>query len=142
MTERAIYTPPGGPPAIPPLPREILAAVGEDGVRRLLHLHYEQLGASAVRHLFPPSEEGRRASAERSADFFVQVLGGPPHYSLRHGPPQMRARHIPFRIDEAARQEWLRCFRAALDALPFPAAHRPAFELFLDRFSAWMVNTL
>lgn len=141
MSEREIYTPPGGPPDIPPLSREILAAVGEAEVRRLLQLHYERLGTSGVRHLFPPTAEGLREAAERSADFFVQVLGGPPHYSLRRGPPRMRARHIPFRIDEAARQEWLRCFRDALDALPFPAAHRPEFERFLERFSTWMVNT-
>lgn len=141
MPDREIYTPPGGPPAIPPLPRAILADIGEAGVRRLLQLHYARLGASAVRHLFPPTEEGRRAAAERSADFFVQVLGGPPHYSTKHGAPRMRARHVPFPIDEEARQEWLRCFREALDALPFPAAWRPDFERFLDRFSAWMVNT-
>jgi len=138
---RDIYTPPGGPPAVPTLPREILAEVGEAGVRRLLQLHYERLGASAVHHLFPPAGEALRAAAERSADFFVQLLGGPRYYTDKYGAARMRARHVPFAIDEAARREWLRCFRGALDALPFPAAHRPVFELFLDRFSAWMINT-
>ena len=123
---------------MPPLPRAILEEIGERGVRRLLRLHYRNLEASPLREMFP---EDMEASADRSADFFIQLLGGPPHYVTRHGPPRMRARHLPFRIDEAARVEWLRCFREALDALPFPEAHREAFEVFLDRFSAWMVNT-
>lgn len=57
----------------------------------------------------------------------------------------MRARHMPFPIDEPARQEWLRCFHRVLDDAParfgFPAQHLPGFRAFLDGFSGWMVNT-
>ena len=57
----------------------------------------------------------------------------------------MRARHIPFAIDEAARQEWLACFDRVLDQAVekynFPAEHLAGFRAFLVGFSSWMVNT-
>jgi hemoglobin len=102
---------------------------------------YVRLEASDVRHLFPADMQ---AASERSAAFFVQLLGGRPLFSERFGPPQMRARHIPFEIDEAARQTWLDCFAAVLEAAPeaygFPAEHVAGFRAFLDSFSTWMVN--
>lgn len=132
-----IYTPPGGPPQGAPLNRAILPAVGEDGVRRLLQLHYKNLEASPIRGMFSDDME---AAADKSADFFIQVIGGPPYFSQKHGPPRMRARHIPFPISERARQIWLDCFRKAMDELPFPEEFRAEFEDFLVSFSAWMVN--
>lgn len=132
------YTPPGGPPQGNPPSREILKTVGEEGIRRLLLLHYRNLESSPIRNLFP---EDMEASADKSADFFIQLLGGPPHYSQKYGPPRMRARHMPFVITPRARQIWLDCFRKALDELPFPAEYRGEFDKFLDDFSDWMVNT-
>lgn len=51
----------------------------------------------------------------KSADFLIQVTGGPFLYSRNYGPPRMRARHLPFPIDEKARRIWLSCYRKALD---------------------------
>ena len=85
------------------------------------------------------------AASRKSAAFFVGLLGGPPLYHQLYGNPAMRARHMPFLIDEAARQEWLRCFETVLADAParynFPAEHLDGFRTFLHGFSAWMVNT-
>jgi hemoglobin len=85
------------------------------------------------------------AAAQRSAAFFVGLLGGPPLYHQRYGNPMMRARHLPFRITPRAREEWLACFERVLDDAPgrygFPAQHLPGFRAFLRDFSLWMVNT-
>jgi len=127
------YVPPGGPPQGAPPSREIFARLGEAGVRALLQAHYRKLSASEVSHLFTGDMV---EVADRSADFFIQVLGGPPLYSQKHGPPRMRARHIPFPIDGKARDVWLSCFRAALDEVEFPPEFRAEFEKFLEEFSA------
>lgn len=83
-------------------------------------------------------------ASKKSAKFFVQVLGGPPLYVIDHGPPRMRGRHLPFEIDEAARQVWLGCFAKVLEGAEakynFPAEHMQGFKDFLKDFSAWMVN--
>ena len=139
-----IYTPPGGPGQTERPSPEIYRALGEEGVFRLLEDFYVELGKSEARHLFPSTPEGLKSASERSAAFFVQLLGGPPLFIERYGPPRMRMRHFPFEIDEAARGEWLRCFRHVLEGAEerygFPAEHLPGFRAFLDGFSAWMVN--
>jgi len=138
---RPVHTPAGGPPQGPRPSEEIFGALGEEGVLRMLEDLYARLGESEVRHLFP---KDMRAASRRSAAFFVQLLGGPPLFSQAFGPPRMRARHLPFEIDERARQVWLGCFRDVLaDAearYGFPPEHLPGFVDFLERFSAWMVN--
>ena len=132
-----LYVPQGGPPQGPPPSREILPRIGEEGVRALLRAHYRRLGSSEIAYLFTGDLV---EAADRSADFFIQVLGGPPHYSQKYGPPRMRARHMPFPIDGKARDIWLLCFREALDEVKFPPEFRAEFEKFLEEFSAWMVN--
>lgn len=133
--------PPGGPGGVERPSPEIYGALGEDGVFELLADFYRRLGASEIGYMFPSD---LLAASERSAAFFVQLLGGPPLFNERHGPPRMRARHIPFEIDGAAREEWLRAFRATLDDSvargAFPAEHIEGFLAFLGGFSAWMVN--
>jgi hemoglobin len=56
----------------------------------------------------------------------------------------MRRRHLPFRIDESARREWLACFERVLERSEerygLPAQHLPGFRRFLESFSSWMVN--
>lgn len=144
--ERAkpVYTPPGGPGQAERPSPEIYAALGENGVFRLLEDFYVELGQSEARHLFPSTEAGLKKASERSAAFFVQLLGGPPLFIERYGPPRMRMRHFPFEIDAAARDEWLDCFRRVLEGAEerygFPAEHLPGFVAFLEGFSAWMVN--
>jgi hemoglobin len=92
--------------------------------------------------MFPPDMS---TSAHKSAAFFIGLFGGPPLYQQRYGSPMLRARHMPFPIDEAARQEWLACFDRvldrAVDAYSFPPQHLEGLRTFLHEFSAWMVNT-
>ena len=88
-----IFTPPGGPGQTERPSPEIYKALGEEGVFRLLEDFYVELGKSEARHLFPTSPEGLKTASERSAAFFVQLLGGPPLFIERYGPPRMRMRH-------------------------------------------------
>lgn len=141
-TERKIYVPPGGPAQVAPPAPAIYATMGEENIFAMLADFYAELEKSSIRHLFP---RNMPKASEKSAAFFVGLLGGPPLYQQRYGPPMMRARHMPFIIDEAARQVWLHCFDTVLADAParynFPAEHLPGFRRFLDAFSAWMVNT-
>jgi hemoglobin len=142
MMERQIYVPPGGPPRVTPPSHEIYEAMGEENIFEMLRDFYRELEHSSIRFMFP---EDMIAAADRSAAFFVGILGGPPLYQQRYGNPMMRARHMPFPIDEPARMEWLRCFAAVLEDAParynFPPQHLLGFWAFLEGFSSWMVNT-
>ena len=142
MSERAIYVPPGGPPRVDPPSAEIYERMGLDAIVQMIEDFYAELAQSPIRAMFP---DDMVAASRKSAAFFVGLLGGPPLYHQIYGNPAMRARHMPFPIDEAARQEWLRCFDAVLADAParynFPAEHLDGFRSFLHGFSAWMVNT-
>ena len=138
---RPIHTPAGGPPQARPLSSAILSATAEAGIFELLAGLYRRLAQSELRALFPADME---AASRRSAAFFVQLLGGAPLYSEQYGPPRMRQRHLPFEIDERAREVWLACFDEALaEAVAggsFPASELVGFRAFLEGFSSWMVN--
>ena len=142
MTARQMYVPPGGPPRVNPPNPEIYAAMGADAIVQMLEDFYAELEHSWLRPMFPADMV---AASRKSAAFFIGLLGGPPLYQQLYGNPAMRARHMPFPIDEAARQEWLRCFDVVLADAPtrynFPAEHLPGFRTFLEGFATWMVNT-
>ena len=134
------YAPPDGPPNLRPDP-EIYARMGEDNIYRMVEDFYAELEQSAVREMFP---EDMKAASRKNAAFLIGILGGPPRYQEQYGPPMMRRRHLPFAIDERARQTWLDCFkrvlRHATERYGFPPEHLPGFIGFLESFSAWMVN--
>lgn len=142
VSERRAFTPNINPASIPAPPREVYALMGRDAIHRLIHDFYRELEVSTIRPMFPADMQ---ESAERSAAFFVQLLGGPQEYNERYGNPRMRARHLPFAITEEARQVWLGCFAHPLENASekygFPKEHLESFRRFLEGFSRWMVNT-
>jgi hemoglobin len=139
---RPVYVPPINPRQITPPSREIYGIMGEANIFRMMEDFYRELEHSSLRPLFPADMV---AASQRSAAFFVGLLGGPPLYQQRYGDPMMRARHLPFVITPRAREEWLACFERVLAEAPqryaFPEAHLPGFRAFLEGFSMWMVNT-
>jgi hemoglobin len=138
---RVIYTPPGGPPQGPGPNPEIYRLMGEANIFKMMSDFYKELEKSEIRHLFPQNME---EASKKSAAFFVGIMGGPPLYMQMYGSPRMRARHLPFEIDEGSRQVWLRCFDKVLEGADvkynFPLQHLQGFKDFLKSFSAWMVN--
>ena len=141
---REIYVPPGGPPRVERPDPAIYAAMGAENIIAMLEDFYMLLGASAIAAMFPQGEDALREASRKSAAFFIGLLGGPPVYQQLYGNPMMRARHMPFPIDDTARRAWLRCFDQVLADAPtrysFPAEHLAGFRAFLDGFSGWMVN--
>lgn len=67
-----------------------------------------------IRSMFPDDLGADSQSVRDMREFLTQFFGGPAAYSERKGHPRLRARHMRFPIDQAARDAWL---RHALDAL-------------------------
>ena len=115
--------------------------LGETGVRKLVHEHYGLLRKSNVNHLFPQDDEAFEQAKKNSADFFVQMLGGPQHYFENRGRPMMAKRHAAFKIQPKSRITWLECYQQLLPKLDIPEKHIISFWEYLNLFSLWMVNT-
>lgn len=137
---RQVHVPQEGPPRERPHPG-IYARMGEENIFLMLSDFYRELELSSIRHMFPANMQ---EASKKSAAFFVFLLGGPPLYQERYGAPMMRQRHLPFPIDDAARRVWLDCFQKVLEEAErkygFPSEHMDSFKVFLEQFSAWMVN--
>ncbi len=137
----SFYVPPGGPPQGAGPSKAIFGVMGRENIFRMCADFYGELERSEIRWMF---SDDMPAASKRIAAFLVGLLGGPPLYHELYGPPQMRARHMPFPIDESARRVWLACFKRTLegaeDKYAFPSEHLPDFIRFLEEFSAWMVN--
>lgn len=141
MSDRQIYVPPSGPPQVPRPNPAIYAAMGQENIYKMLEDLYLELGQSEIKEMFP---RDLVKASEKSAAFFVGLLGGPPIYHQLYGSPMLRARHMPFVITEHGRQVWVDCFERtlsrAVEQYDFPAEHLDDFRAFLDGFSTWMVN--
>ncbi|MDQ1748176.1 MAG: hemoglobin [Frankiaceae bacterium] len=81
-------------------------------------------------------------SAHRLRMFLEQYWGGPRTYSQVRGHPRLRARHVDFRIDRAARDAWLANMRSSMDDLALaPEADRVLWD-YLVTAADMLVNTL
>ncbi len=49
--------------------------------------------------------------------FLTGWTGGPQLYIERYGHPRLRARHMPFIVDESARDQWMYCMVSAMHQL-------------------------
>jgi hemoglobin len=86
---------------------------GEKVLRPLVDAFYNRVAQHPnLRPLFP---EDFTDVKERQFRFLTQFLGGPALYSMKHGAPMMRARHLRFPIDEQRAQDWLSCMAGAMD---------------------------
>ena len=120
--------------------KSLLSEIGEEGVRKMIAMHYDLLADSSIKALFPPKGKALEMAKKRSADFFVQILGGHPYYQENRGNPMLRKRHMPFPIDMNARIVWLECYQEVLKATKAEPATIASFWNYLDKFSLWMMN--
>ena len=88
---------------------------GERGVRILVDRFYDLMdlepAAAGIRALHPPTLDGSR---DKLFWFLCGWLGGPNHYTDRFGHPRLRARHLPYAIGIAERDQWLGCMVQAM----------------------------
>ncbi|TLX73661.1 globin [Labilibacter sediminis] len=120
---------------------ELYAYLGEEGIRKIVNHHYDLLVESEINGIFPPKGELLDGAKKRSADFFIQRLGGPEYYKITRGNPMLANRHLPFKITPKARMVWLECYRIVLSKLEnVPEDLVLDYWRWLDEFSNWMVN--
>jgi hemoglobin len=130
------------PPEAPtpgPTPFERLG--GEPAVRALVDRFYDLMdlepSCAALRALHPASLDGSR---DKLHWFLCGWLGGPNHYIERFGHPMLRARHLPYRIGIAERDQWMACMTQAMgESAVDPALAQRLAESFFGT-ADWMRN--
>jgi hemoglobin len=97
------------------------AVGGERGVRALVDAFYDLMDSdeqfALIRALHPPD---LASSRDKLFWFLCGWMGGPALYVERFGHPRLRARHLPFSIGIAERDQWMDCMRRAMTARSLP----------------------
>jgi hemoglobin len=116
------------------------AVGGHATFQRLIDAFYARVAQDDVlRPIYPEDDLG--PAAERLRMFLEQYWGGPHTYNEVRGHPRLRARHVPFRVDAAARDAWLTNMRAAMDDVGFaPEADKVLWD-YLTVAAEMLVNT-
>ena len=114
---------------------------GEENIRRLVDRFYDLMDArpeaAGIRRLHPEDLSGSR---EKLYLFLVGWTGGPPLYVQKYGHPRLRARHLPFPIGEAERDQWLLCMNQALDEVVEKALLKQQISLAFGQLADFMRN--
>lgn len=114
---------------------------GEDKVRALVTRFYDLMDEDpdyfGIRKLHPPSLDGSR---EKLFMFLSGWLGGPPIYVEAFGHPRLRARHLPFAIGAAERDQWMACMTAAMQDVAIDASMRDRLIASFANTADWMRN--
>ncbi|WP_280151270.1 group II truncated hemoglobin [Piscinibacter sp. XHJ-5] len=108
---------------------------GEQKVRALVDHFYDLMDLepayAKLRALHPAELHGSR---DKLFWFLCGWLGGPSHYVDRFGHPMLRARHLPFSIGIAERDQWMACMKQAMHELRID-------ESLAERLAAAFFNT-
>lgn len=91
---------------------------GESTIRALVDRFYDLMDVDAD---LAELRAAHGASLDNARDrlfmFLCGFLGGPDYYVQAHGHPRLRARHLPFSIGEAERDQWVICMGRAMQEI-------------------------
>lgn len=114
---------------------------GEPAVRALVDRFYDLMDLepayAALRAMHPSELEGSR---DKLFWFLCGWLGGPQHYVQRIGHPMLRARHLPFAIGIAERDQWMSCMTQAMAEMGLDAGFAERLAGAFFNTADWMRN--
>jgi hemoglobin len=119
--------------------QEIYAAIGEDGFRRLISAFYKQIPNDEILGPMYPAHDLPGAE-ERLRDFLIFRFGGPTKYIEERGHPRLRMRHVPFTIDESARNRWIQLMDKAFAEAQLPPEAESLLRQFFEGVATMMIN--
>ena len=113
--------------------------IGDEPFHELTRKFYERVAADPIlRPMYP--EGDLEPARQRLALFLIQFFGGPPNYSLQRGHPRLRMRHLPFAIDQAARDAWVKNMTAALDSLELDPNVDATMRKYFEDAATFLMN--
>ena len=118
---------------------DIYAQIGEEGFARLVTAFYNQVpGDDILGPMYP--QDDMAGAEERLREFLVGRFGGPQRYMEKRGHPRLRMRHMPFQLDQAARDRWVQLMDKALDDARLPAESAQCLREFFHHMATFLMN--
>ena len=89
---------------------------GEEGIRRLVNRFYDIMQSDEqAKELFAIHPQPLDAIRQKFYEYLSGWLGGPGLYEEKYGHPRLRARHLPFKVNNPMRDQWMYCMERAMD---------------------------
>ena len=114
---------------------------GEAAIRAMVDRFYDLMDLepayAQLRSLHPTPLDGSR---DKLYWFLCGWMGGPQHYTERFGHPRLRARHMPYAIGVAERDQWMACMRQAMEEIEVPQGLRMGLTQAFQKTADWMRN--
>lgn len=114
---------------------------GEQKVRDLVDRFYDLMDLepefAPLRAMHPTTLDGSR---DKLFWFLCGWLGGPNHFVDRFGHPMLRARHLPYEIGIAERDQWVRCMALAMQDQNVPEPLQMRLMEGFFKTADWMRN--
>jgi len=117
----------------------VYGAIGEEGFARLVAAFYRKIPNDDILGPMYPKDDLVGAE-ERLRDFLVGRFGGPPRYIEQRGHPRLRARHMPFAVNAAARDRWVHLMTNAAAEAELPAEAVEVLMAFFEPMATFMIN--
>jgi hemoglobin len=115
--------------------------IGEDGFERLTAAFYRRVATDDIlRPMYPEGDAALEEARLRLREFFVYRFGGPQRYIAARGHPRLRARHMPFRVDRAARDRWVTLMEASLAETQLPPPAEKILREFFENTATFLIN--
>jgi hemoglobin len=115
---------------------------GERGTRNLANRFYDVM---ATEHFAQPLYALHPQPLDRIRHVFFEFLsgwlGGPNLFEEKYGHPRLRQRHMPFKIDENLKKQWIFCMNKALDMEVDNPLLREGLRHSLEQLATHMINT-
>jgi hemoglobin len=117
----------------------VYGAIGEEGFARLVAAFYRKIPQDDILGpMYPP--EDMEGSEQRLRDFLVGRFGGPPRYIEQRGHPRLRMRHMPFAINQTARDRWMTLMTNAAHEAQLPPEATALLLEFFGAMATFMIN--
>lgn len=112
---------------------------GDRAVRALVDAFYDIIEEESpeLRAMLPKNTS---TSRDKLYEFLSGWTGGPPLYEEKRGHPRLRMRHFPFPIGAPQADEWMRCFRKAMDRTGIEGPIRGFLDSRLEPLARHMIN--
>jgi hemoglobin len=117
----------------------VVADLGKDGIAAMVAAFYRLVKKDDILGLMYPADDWE-GSEERLREFLWFRLAQDPTYLLKRGHPRLRMRHMPFRIDIAARDRWLQLMTTAMNETRVHGESRDWLDKFFFQIADFMRN--
>lgn len=113
--------------------------LGSQKIRQLVDAFYRFVYQDPI--LIPLFHNDIEEIKEKQYMFLTQFFGGPRLYIEKYGPPRMRMRHLPHKIDQKAMEAWLLCMKKAIATLDLPEKDAQSLYNSFPKLAQHMVNS-